>query len=144
MSINLLKLGIDGVIREIGMYLPIMDIVQCFNDEDIMEGLVQKEGLNQKMIVDYINENKKYFNLNRYIFANYLMLSGKKRIPGINMLNQISNREYKVALIEEHLRTHPIVLVDTDEKRFSSKAYDSRDYCSKEQTEQHMKELKKV
>lgn len=142
MSINLLKLGIEGVIREIGMYLPMMDVVQCFSDEKVMEELVQSEDLKERDIVRYIKENQRYFDLNRYIFANYLMISGKKRIPGYNMLDKVSNRKYKIALIEEHLREHPIVLVDTDGVRFGSKVYDSRDYSSKEQAAKHMRDVK--
>lgn len=142
MSINLLKLGIEGVIKEIGMYLPRMDIVQCFSDERLMGWIVENENLTERELVKYIKEHQKNFDLNRYIFANYLMISGKKKIPGYNMLSKISNRQYKIELIEEHLRSHPIVLVDTDGIRFGSKVYDSRDYSSKEQAAKHMKDVK--
>ena len=101
MGRDLSKLDIKDVIMEIGLYLPTIDVIQCFTDEKIMLELFERQNeMNQYDIVDFIAKNQKSFNMNRFIFANYLMMSGKKTIEGIDLRGKITNRELKMKKIE--------------------------------------------
>ncbi|MBP3463478.1 MAG: hypothetical protein J6K45_03245 [Clostridia bacterium] len=143
MERDLSKLDIKDVIMEIGLYLPTIDVIQCFTDEKIMLELFERQNeMNQYDIVDFIAKNQKKFNMNRFIFANYLMMSGKKTIEGIDLRGKITNRELKMKKIEEHLAKHPILLLDADGITMKTQIYDSRDYCRPSKAKEHMDEVK--
>ncbi len=144
MKRDLSKLGIKEVLQEIGLYLPTMDIIQCFKDEMTMIELFEKHyDMNEYEIIDFIEEHEKDFDMNRFIFANYLMMSGKKKIEGIDLRGKITNKELKLRKIEEHLATHPIIIIDQNPETMQGEVYDSRDYANSEQAKKHLEEIKK-
>lgn len=143
MERDLSKLGIRDVIMEIGLYLPTLDVIQCFTDEKVMVELFENQDkMNQYDVVDFIEKNQKKFNMNRFIFANYLMMSGKKTIDGLDLRGKVTNRELKMKKIEEHLATHPIILLDANGLTMQTQVYDSRDYCRPSKAKAHMDEVK--
>lgn len=143
MERDLSKLGIRDVIMEIGLYLPTLDVIQCFTDEKAMVELFENQDkMDQYDVVNFIEKNQKKFNMNRFIFANYLMMSGKKKIEGLDLRGKITNRDLKLKKIEEHLAKHPIILLDANGETMQTQVYDSRDYCRPSKASVHMDAVK--
>lgn len=145
MKKDLSKMGIEEVITTIGLYMPITDLIECFTDERKINELMEREtNLNQFEIIQYIKNNQKYFDMNRFLFANYLVISGKKPIEGVDLKGKISGRQEKIEMLEEYLKDHPTVIVNTNYTKVQSEVYDSRDYSSLEQRKKHFTEMKKA
>lgn len=144
MKKDLSKMGIEEAIEVVGLYMPIIDLIGCFNDERKANELIEKEtNLTQNEIIQYIKENQRYFDMNKFFFTNYLIISGKRQIEGIDFMGKVSRRKEKIEMLEEYLRDHPTVIVATNYSSIQSEVYDSRDYSSTEQRKKHFADMKK-
>ena len=80
MKKDLSKMGIDEAIVTIGAYISITDLIECFDDEKKANEFMENEGnLNEQAILQFIKNNQRYFNMNKFFFINYLVISGKKQ-----------------------------------------------------------------
>jgi len=142
MKKDLSKLGIDEVIKEIGLYLTKTDIMQCFKSEETMQELFnQFYDMKDFEIINFIKKHEKDFDMNRFIFANYLIMSGEKKLEGIDLRGKITNKDIKLRKMEEHLATHPVLLIDANPETMIGDVYDSRDYANQEQAQKHIDEI---
>lgn len=144
MKKDLSKMGIDEAIVTIGAYISITDLIECFDDEKKANEFMENEGnLNEQAILQFIKNNQRYFNMNKFFFINYLVISGKKPIEGCDLTGKVSERQEKIKMLEEYLEKHPAIIVNTNYTKLQSEVYDSRDYSSLEQRKKHFAEMKK-
>ncbi len=144
MKKDLSKMGIDEAIVTIGAYISITDLIECFDDEKKANEFMENEGnLNEQAILQFIKNNQRYFNMNKFFFINYLVISGKKPIEGYDLTGKVSGRQEKIKMLEEYLEKHPAIIVNTNYTKLQSEVYDSRDYSSLEQRKKHFAEMKK-
>lgn len=144
MKTDLSKMNIEEAVKTVGIYMPVTDLIECFKSESKINELMEIQGeLDQYRIIQYVKENQRYFDMNRFFFANYLIISGAKRIEGIDLMGKVSGRQEKIEMLEKYLRDHPTVIVSTDISKVQTIVYDSRDYCSEIQTKKHFAEIKK-
>ena len=144
MKKDLSKMGIDEAIVTIGAYISITDLIECFDDEKKANEFMERdENLNEQAIIQFIKDNQRYFNMNKFFFINYLVISGRKPIEGCDLKGKISEKQEKIKILEEYLEKHPTIIVDTNYTKLQSEVYDSRDYSSLEQRKKHFAEMKK-
>lgn len=135
------KLELKDLLTTIGLYMPIIDLAQCFNDENIAEEFViNQHNMDHETMVNLMKKYEKKLNKKKYIFTNYLYICGHKRIKGVDIIGQITNRQDKIDLIGEFLRENPVILLDADYENLKGKIYDSRDFVSESQKKVHKEE----
>ena len=76
MKKDLSKMGIEEAIVTIGAYISITDLIECFDDEKKANEFMERdENLNEQAIIQFIKDNQRYFNMNKFFFINYLVIS---------------------------------------------------------------------
>lgn len=143
MDKSLKGLNIEEIIQEIGLYMPILDTITCFkNDKTAEEFYEIADKMGTREIIQYMKNHEKEFDVKKFIFLNYLYISGEKKIPATVKAYQVPERDRKLRQMSEYLAQNPTVLVDTNYDTFIEKAYDTREYTNISQRKKHQDEIK--
>ena len=143
MDKSLKGLNIEEIIQEIGLYMPILDTIACFkNDKTAEEFYEIADKMGTREIIQYMKNHEKEFDVKKFIFLNYLYISGEKKIPATVKAYQVPERDRKLRQMSEYLVQNPTVLVDTNYDTFIGKAYDTREYTNISQRKKHQDEIK--
>lgn len=147
---NIEKCSIEDLLKnEVGTFMPIREIGFCLeslgeNQEVVRKYFRECDEMSNSDIIKFLNKNKNVFNKSKYIFLNYLYLSGtvKKEESILSQLGNINSQIQKEKLnaMKEYLIKNPTILELDDEKRL----YDSRDYTTLEQKNEHLKDIQEA
>ena len=145
MARNLSKLGTVELLKKVGVYIQVHELISCCTSEEVMRKIMESsDGYMNSQLLKIINENDGCFDKNKIIMINYLYLTGYKRAGNRSIDSLDPKIRNKIEIIEDYLKSNPTVLIDVDAATLLENTYDSRDYVSSVQKERHAKEREKA
>lgn len=139
MKKDISKWNIYDILKNIGIYAPLDEILDCFEQTVEMANSIKNE-LNPdgSNIVTIINKYHDKFNFQKLLFLEYLYIKGIKKTSEIEDLSsRISHREEKIQILSKFYEKNLTIFLDITEDGTLNKIYDSRDYTTKVQKIEH-------
>lgn len=144
------KCSIQDLLKnELGTFMPIREIGFCLNSLGDNQDVVRKffrecYEMSNNEIIKYIDRNKNLFNKPKFVLLNYLYLAGIKENEE-SILSKLKNINSKIQMekleeMRKYIIKHPTILELDDEKGL----YDSRDYTTSEQQNEHKKDIEEA
>lgn len=151
MKKDIKKWTIDDIIQEMGIIMPIIEVINCISfSEDMVEDFINKYDTYEEFPKLMLKRYEKQLNLKRLLFLNYMYLSGKK-IPSRDNKEELENwmqarkkiangKKEIIEMLQKYFVQNPIINLDAIDGTFLINIDDSRDYTTQEQKEKHQKE----
>lgn len=142
-DLDLHKAGVAEIADVLGLTMPLVDFVECFNNEEKQNDFFQnQEEITQsrQSLIRYIKQNERFIDKPGFIFLNYLYLTEEIKYEDRSINKNIREKEYKIKKIREYLEQEPTIIIRSDYDKLNMVLYDSRDYVPTKKERPHAEE----
>lgn len=143
LELDLKKAGVAEIADVLGLTMPLVDFVECFNNEEKQNEFFQnQEEITQsrQSLIRYIKQNERFIDKPGFIFLNYLYLTEEIKYEDRSINKNIREKDYKIKKIREYLEQEPTIIIRSDYDKLNMVLYDSRDYVPTKKERPHAEE----
>ena len=143
MDVN--KIKMTDLLKETNLVLPITELLECITDEKLHD--LVKECIFEMDIQDvmsFLIKFDKHIDKAKLTFINYLYSEKIVPINDFDLEEEPLEHVQRMQRLKKIMEDNPSMYVYLDQKTLNTITYDSRDYASLKQREQHVQEKKEA